>query len=92
MTSVSHHAMQRALERFGEWLTPEDAADLVARITRGEAFPIRGGRDGVRLWLVWWPRAMRTIPIAYCARQDLIVTVLPEACAQLKRTAEGRGV
>lgn len=84
------HAEDRAIERYGLELTPEDSADMIRQIEAGEAELLRDLGDGKQRWRVSWKRRGSIVRIVYKPKSKFIVTVLPTGKAALNKHKKRR--
>lgn len=84
------HAEDRAIERYGLELTPEDSADMIRQIEAGEAELLRDLGEGKQRWRVSWKRRGSIVRIVYKPKSKFIVTVLPTGKTALNKHKKRR--
>lgn len=90
MTPRVRHVIDRALERYGVQITPDDVIEVERRLAAGDGIRLRSLADGSEYWAiqvkgvamvaVWWPI------------NSLIATFLQRTSAGKNRTTCGQTV
>jgi hypothetical protein len=83
--SALNHAGLRAIERYGETLTPDEQFGMLRRIRKGGAVPLKRRKSQFPGYLVCWDRIGKTIAIITTPTRRQVVTVLPDDCWEVRK-------
>lgn len=73
-----NHIIQRARERYGLELTPDDVCWIKRAILRGRSVRLERKPNGSETHLVAVPRHNRVVKAVWIPATELVVTVVPE--------------